>query len=121
VLGFACRVGVQQADVEGLASGPFEPLGEIVAYVASAIADAMDVNRLPTDLDRHRLDCVRTEDGNPAGPLPDRRPAVERVVVAVHDQRLYSGRRQALQSVEESQLRPYATLRAVVDIAGDDK
>ena len=110
-------VGMQDPDLQARPVRPRESQGQVLFLVTTAVADAVHGDRDAVSLEPHRLDDVRTEHGDPVGPVPDGRPLpVDRIVVAVHDERADAGSREAAQAVPESQLGPGPALGAVVDV-----
>ena len=81
----------------------------------------MDADSLLTDRERLDLDLAGAEHLDAGRPLLNRRPAVQRVVIAVDDEGPYACFIEALEPGEEAQLRSHSAVGAIVDVASDEQ
>ncbi|OPZ46025.1 MAG: hypothetical protein BWY94_00939 [Actinobacteria bacterium ADurb.BinA094] len=121
VLGGGAHIGVQQADVKTGTARAREAEREVLPNLAPRVADAVhDRDLHAVELDGDRLDPLRAEDRDAGRPPGDRRPAVQRIVVAVDDEGADAGLVQTPHAGEKADLRAQPALGAVVDVAGEE-
>ena len=122
MFGGAARIGVQQADVRAVRVAPPKARREVLGDVAASVADAVDVaHGGALTFDRRHLDLPVAEDVHARRPITDGRPAVQRIVVAVHDEGLHAGLGEVAQAAQHANLCAHAALRPVVEVAGEQQ
>ena len=117
VVGVAADVGVKQPNVEPAAGKITEVGRQVLAHLTPRVA--YPVHRGPRGVVRkhRRSRDLRPEAHTAGGQVQPGLPAVQRVVVAVADERAYAGGVQSPQPVDELQLRTQAAVGAVVHVA----
>ncbi|CAB4955068.1 unannotated protein [freshwater metagenome] len=122
VVGLRADRRVDDPDVQPTAGRGREAPREVRRRLPRRVADAVqrrEPHPVPDDLVREHL--PRGADDDPVGPPVgvDRLPPVERVVVAVHDERGDPGVAQPLQPGAHPQLRPQPPVGPVVQVTGE--
>ena len=117
----ALHVGVHQADGERVGIYRAESWHQIVIYVARRVADSVHYCASGLVLEhRHGLEIL-AEARTAWRIVEPRLPAVERIMVAVTDERAYPGIVEPFQAIDELELRAEAPICRIVHVAGDEQ
>ena len=118
MIGLAADVAVQHADVQSGRIQPTEAQRQIFSHIAPGVADAVHMRQqFAVARDRMRLHGPGAENGEIRRRAPDRRPASQRIVIAVRDEDQNAALAQPLHAAHEAELRPDAAIGRIINIA----
>ena len=117
----ATYIGVHQTDRERFGMAFAETQRQVVVDVSCRIADAVNDRAFGIILENRHGFRLLAEAGTARRIVQPRLPTVERIVVAVADERTYAGLVQPLQALDELELRAQAPIGGVVHVTRDEQ